>query len=68
MTWHSTDVPVAVRGPLKVEQAVCGLLYPQVYYLGFWWEPERRIKAPLQFSWDSVTCSLIKVHLLTGDD
>ena len=31
----STDVPVAVRGLRKVEQAVCGLLYPQVHYFGF---------------------------------
>lgn len=35
MAWHPTDVPVAVRGPPKVEQAVCGQLYPQAYYLAF---------------------------------
>ena len=47
MTWHSTDVPVAVRGPLKVERAVCGQPYPQVYYLGFWWEPEKLCQGSL---------------------
>lgn len=53
MDW--TDLLVAVRGPRKVEQAVCGLLHPQVHYFSLWWGLAKRIKAPVQLGWDCVT-------------
>ena len=55
MAWHSTDVPVAVRAPPLVEQAVCGRLFPQVHYLVSGGGLKTCFKALEQLACDCVT-------------